>query len=44
MQYFHKHTQEVLMELRATGTIPIIEDIAMGWDFLIAVIDGDIKE
>lgn len=44
MRYLHERTQEVLTELRATGTIPVIDDIVMGWDYLTAVIDGDIKE
>jgi hypothetical protein len=30
--------------MRATQTIPVIDDIAMGRDYLGAVLDGDIKE
>ncbi|KAJ8580047.1 hypothetical protein M405DRAFT_855068 [Rhizopogon salebrosus TDB-379] len=44
MHYLHERTQEVLAELIATATIPVIDDIVMGWDYLTAVIDGDIKE
>jgi hypothetical protein len=44
MCYLYERTQEILAEFRETGTIPIIDDIAMGYDYLGAVVDGDIKE
>jgi hypothetical protein len=46
MRYLWEKTQELLNNLRnsETGKIPIIEDIAMGWDYLGAILDGDIKE
>ncbi|KIK35849.1 hypothetical protein CY34DRAFT_26510 [Suillus luteus UH-Slu-Lm8-n1] len=44
MRYLHECTQEVLAELRRSGTIPIIDDIIIGWDYLGAVLDGDIKQ
>jgi hypothetical protein len=44
MRYLHERTQEVLAELRQTGTIPVVDDIVMGFDYLGAVVDGDIKE
>ncbi|KIJ14028.1 hypothetical protein PAXINDRAFT_79868 [Paxillus involutus ATCC 200175] len=43
MQYLHERTQQVLEHLRETGEIPVIDDVVMGWDFLGAVLDGDIK-
>ncbi|KIK75747.1 hypothetical protein PAXRUDRAFT_18733 [Paxillus rubicundulus Ve08.2h10] len=33
----------VLEHLRETGEIPVVDDVVMGWDFLGAVLDGDIK-
>jgi hypothetical protein len=44
MHYLHERTQEVLAELRRSGTTPIVDDIIMGHDYLGAVIDGDIIE
>ncbi|KAG2082732.1 uncharacterized protein F5147DRAFT_748992 [Suillus discolor] len=44
MRYLHECTQQVLEELRTTGKISIIDDIAMGWDYLGAIADGEIKE
>ncbi|KAJ8579853.1 hypothetical protein M405DRAFT_718263, partial [Rhizopogon salebrosus TDB-379] len=44
MRYLHQRTQQILAEIRATSTIPVVDDIAMGWDYLAAVLDGDIKE
>jgi hypothetical protein len=44
MRYLYEKTQEVLAGLEATGEIPVIEDIIMGWDYLSRVLDGDIKE
>jgi hypothetical protein len=44
MRYLHERTQQVLEELRTTGKISILDDIAMGWDYLGAVADGEIKE
>jgi hypothetical protein len=44
MCYLHERTQQVLEKLQTTGKISIINDIAMGWDYLGAVADGKIKE
>ncbi|KIN97645.1 hypothetical protein M404DRAFT_91800, partial [Pisolithus tinctorius Marx 270] len=43
MAYLARCTAEVLQQLRETGRIPLIDDIAMGWDYLGAVLNGDIK-
>ncbi|KIN94644.1 hypothetical protein M404DRAFT_167725 [Pisolithus tinctorius Marx 270] len=43
MGYLTQCTAEVLQQLHETGCIPLIDDIAMGWDYLRAVLDGDIK-
>ncbi|KIK80544.1 hypothetical protein PAXRUDRAFT_158406 [Paxillus rubicundulus Ve08.2h10] len=44
MCYLHDWTQQILEELHQTGSIPIVDNVAMGWDYLGAVLDGDIKE
>ncbi|KAG2749072.1 hypothetical protein P692DRAFT_20780095, partial [Suillus brevipes Sb2] len=44
MRYLYERTQQILAQIRATQTVPVISDIAMGWDYLGAVLDGDIKE
>jgi hypothetical protein len=44
MRYLHERTQQIIAQMRATQTIPVIDDIAMGRDYLGAVLDGDIKE
>ena len=44
MCYLHEWTQQILEELRQTGSIPIVDNITMGWDYLGAVLDGDIRE
>jgi len=44
MHYLHECTQEIIAELRQTGSIPLVDDITAGWDYLGAVLDGDIKE
>ncbi|KIK91404.1 hypothetical protein PAXRUDRAFT_149576 [Paxillus rubicundulus Ve08.2h10] len=44
MHYLYEHTQEIIMHLRETGEIPVIDDIAMGLHYLSPVLDGDIKE
>lgn len=46
MHYLWEKAQEVLHHIIATQLphIPVVNDIAMGWDFLGAVLDGDIKE
>ncbi|KIK19061.1 hypothetical protein PISMIDRAFT_13953 [Pisolithus microcarpus 441] len=44
MDYLHTRTMEVLQGLQETGNIPVIDDIVMGWDYLGAVLDGDIKQ
>ncbi|KAF9243886.1 hypothetical protein BU15DRAFT_35975, partial [Melanogaster broomeanus] len=43
MRYLHERTEEILRHLREIGEIHIIDDVAMGWDFLGAVLDGNIK-
>jgi hypothetical protein len=43
MRYLWERTQEVLHGLRQTGKVPIVDDIAMGFDILGAVLDGEIK-
>ncbi|KIK74883.1 hypothetical protein PAXRUDRAFT_174405, partial [Paxillus rubicundulus Ve08.2h10] len=44
MHYLYECTQEIIMHLQETGEIPVIDDIAMGLDYLSPVLDGDIKE
>ncbi|KIJ57877.1 hypothetical protein HYDPIDRAFT_103669 [Hydnomerulius pinastri MD-312] len=44
MGYLREKIQRILDEIRRTRTIPVIDDIAMGWDCLSAVLDNDIKE
>ncbi|KIK21600.1 hypothetical protein PISMIDRAFT_103894, partial [Pisolithus microcarpus 441] len=44
MDYLHRCTTEVLQQLQEMGNIPVIEDIVMGWDYLGAILDGDIKQ
>ncbi|KAG1746659.1 uncharacterized protein EDB91DRAFT_1030842, partial [Suillus paluster] len=44
MHYLHECTQEILTELEKTRQIPIIDDIAMGYNYLDMVLDGHIKE
>ena len=44
MCYLYEHTQQILAELRQTGSISSVDDIAAGWDYLGAVLDGDIKK
>ncbi|KIK20255.1 hypothetical protein PISMIDRAFT_106150, partial [Pisolithus microcarpus 441] len=43
MDYLCRHTEGVLWQIRETGSIPVINDISMGWDYLGAILDGDIK-
>jgi len=43
MDYLRQRTEEVLQQIQETGGIPVVNDIAMGWDYLGAVLDGDIK-
>ena len=43
MDYLQQRTEEVLQQIREMGGIPVVDDIAMGWDYLGAVLDGDIK-
>ncbi|KAG1843455.1 hypothetical protein DFJ58DRAFT_731570 [Suillus subalutaceus] len=40
MQYLWERTQEVLDGLRQTGNVPVVDDIAMGFDILGAVLDA----
>ena len=44
MCYLHEHTQQIIAELQRTGSISLVDDIAAGWDYLRAVLDGDIKK
>ncbi|KAF9226849.1 hypothetical protein BS17DRAFT_794279 [Gyrodon lividus] len=44
VRYLHECMQQIFQHLRENGEIPVIDDIAMGWDFLGAVLDGDIKQ
>ncbi|KIJ57914.1 hypothetical protein HYDPIDRAFT_184253 [Hydnomerulius pinastri MD-312] len=43
MAYLAEKTRQVVDEYRQTQGIPVIEDIAMGWDYLGAALDNDIK-
>ncbi|KIK81510.1 hypothetical protein PAXRUDRAFT_15206 [Paxillus rubicundulus Ve08.2h10] len=45
MQYLWECTQKVLDKLwELNGAIPIVDDIVMGWDYLRAILDRDIKK
>ena len=44
MHYLYKRTQQILTELRQTGSISLVDDITAGWDYLGAVLDGNIKK
>ena len=46
MCYLWEKSQELLHDIVATRSpnIPLVNDIVMGWDFLGAVLDSDIKE
>ena len=44
MCYLYERTQQILHEFCNTKSIPIIDDIAMGWDYLSAILKGDITE
>ncbi|KAF9222790.1 hypothetical protein BS17DRAFT_767552 [Gyrodon lividus] len=44
MHYPYERTQQILHEFRNTQSIPVIDDIAMSWDYLSAVLEGDITE
>ncbi|KIK81446.1 hypothetical protein PAXRUDRAFT_62071, partial [Paxillus rubicundulus Ve08.2h10] len=43
MNWLHDKADEIIEEIRRTGRIGVVEDIVMGWDFLGAKLDGDIK-
>ncbi|KIO04827.1 hypothetical protein M404DRAFT_142201, partial [Pisolithus tinctorius Marx 270] len=43
MDYLRRRTNEVIAEIRAMQQIPVLDDIVMGWDYIGAVLDGDIK-
>lgn len=43
MKYLACQTEEILAMLHSTGKIPVIEDIAMGHNYLSAYLAGDIK-
>ena len=42
MRYLYEHTQQILAELRQTGSISLVDDIAAGWDYLRVVLNGNI--
>ena len=44
MHYLYERTQDIRHTLLQTGEIPVIDDIAVGWDYLGPVLDRDIKE
>ena len=46
MRYLWEKVQELLRDIVATRSpnIPLVDDVAMGWDLLGAVLDGHIKE
>ena len=44
MRYLYERTQQILAELRQTGSISSVDDITAGWDYLGAVLNGDIKK
>ncbi|KIK80002.1 hypothetical protein PAXRUDRAFT_16026 [Paxillus rubicundulus Ve08.2h10] len=44
MRYLWEWTQTLLDEIWRSGSISVINDVVMGWDYLRAVLDGDIKE
>ena len=46
MRYLWEKVQELLRGIAATRSpnIPLVDDVAMGWDLLGAVLDGHIKE
>ena len=45
MRYLHQRTQEVLAEIRRSGKSPnVIDDLAIGSDYLGPALDGHIKE
>ncbi|KAF9219886.1 hypothetical protein BS17DRAFT_769761 [Gyrodon lividus] len=43
MHWLHNKSDEIIKKIRQIGRIDIIEDIAMGWDFLGVKLNGDIK-
>ena len=44
MSYLHERTQQIVAQLKVTGGIPVYDNVAMGCDFLGAVIDSHIKQ
>ncbi|KAF9221305.1 hypothetical protein BS17DRAFT_687270, partial [Gyrodon lividus] len=44
MCYLYERTQKILHEFHNTQSIPVLDDIAMGWDYLSTVLKGDITE
>lgn len=46
MGYLWEKSQEVLHNIVANGSlhIPIVDDIIMSWNFLGAILDGDITQ
>ncbi|KAG2062347.1 hypothetical protein BDR06DRAFT_978729 [Suillus hirtellus] len=44
MHYLHDCMQQIFAELEQTGKIPIVDDIAMGYDYLDMVLYGHIKQ
>ncbi|KIK24140.1 hypothetical protein PISMIDRAFT_10411 [Pisolithus microcarpus 441] len=43
MDYLCRCTEEVLQQIQEAGSISIVDDVAMGWDYLGAVLDSNIK-
>ncbi|KIN96966.1 hypothetical protein M404DRAFT_161850, partial [Pisolithus tinctorius Marx 270] len=44
MRYLHERMQQIIAELQDTGSISLVDDITAGWDYLGAVLDGDIRK
>ena len=44
MHYLYKHTQRIFAKLRRTDSISLVNDLAAGWDYFRAVLNGDIKK
>ncbi|KIJ58220.1 hypothetical protein HYDPIDRAFT_178099 [Hydnomerulius pinastri MD-312] len=44
MRYLYERTLQVVEEMRRTGRISELDDVVMGWDYLGAFLNGDIKK
>ncbi|KIJ59683.1 hypothetical protein HYDPIDRAFT_32907 [Hydnomerulius pinastri MD-312] len=44
MRYLYERTLQVVEEMRRTGKISELDDVVMGWDYLGAFLNGDIKK